>query len=111
MTQDGQHADYLQFNFGGITNLGRRHQTDDNKLKVLITAELLEEHPDVSNGSVFQVTAGVRYEMIDKDILWVSQAPITAVDYQHHEYADQDKVNSTFLCYAGTCFYLTISHV
>ncbi|XP_022105368.1 uncharacterized protein LOC110987183 [Acanthaster planci] len=104
--EDGQNADYVQFNFGGITNLGRRHQTDDSKLKVLISAELMASHPDVSNGTEFEVTAGIRYEMADKDILWVSKAQITAVDYQHHEYSDNDKIPKFKIRNRGKDYYL-----
>ncbi|PIK48012.1 hypothetical protein BSL78_15113 [Apostichopus japonicus] len=109
-------ADYAQFNFGRITNVGLRHLADDNKLKIHISAELLAsvskdvynafymntidnldkvkdpaENPKLRvgtvNGTELDVTAGVRYERQDFDNLLVIRSPIVAFENQPKEYA------------------------
>ncbi|PIK56284.1 hypothetical protein BSL78_06812 [Apostichopus japonicus] len=80
-------ADYAQFNFGRITNVGLRHLADDNKLKIHISAELLASVSSTVNGTELDVTAGVRYERQDFDNLLVIRSPIVAFENQPKEYA------------------------
>lgn len=84
--EDTISADYAQFNFGRITNVGLRHQANDNLLKIHISAELLEGVSGTMNGTQLEVTAGVRYERQDFDNLLVIRSQVVAFDVQPKEY-------------------------
>ncbi|XP_070558199.1 uncharacterized protein [Ptychodera flava] len=78
--EDGSKTDYVQFNFGHVTNVGERHLEGDNTIVVHVTAKLEDDHPAIKLNSTFLVTAGVRYEMADDDVLWIAQNPINVTD-------------------------------
>ncbi|XP_077978323.1 uncharacterized protein LOC144433822 [Glandiceps talaboti] len=86
--EDGENTDYVQFNFGHVTNTGQRHSDDDNTIMIHVTTKLEENHPAMKPNTTFLVTAGVRYEMANNDVLWVAQNPINTTDDAH----DYDQV-------------------
>ncbi|XP_063953858.1 uncharacterized protein LOC129256638 [Lytechinus pictus] len=88
---DGENRDYVRLDFGRVTNIGRRSEAGDNELKVHISAQLLFDAPDASNGTELTITAGVRYEMEQNDLVWMVQYPLLAVDQRLADYTSAAK--------------------
>ena len=96
LSQDNTYVDYIQFDFGPITNLNRQNPNhkDPDLLQLHFSAEMLADHPAVGNGTEFLVQAGVRYELVDKDVLWAVEIPVYSVDDQTSMYSEPEKVSN-----------------
>lgn len=90
--EDNTNVDYIQFDFGRVSNMQvDTSDTNNDLLQIHFSSELLESHPSVANGSEFFVQAGVRYELIDKDVLWASEISVFARDRQYDMYTEPEK--------------------
>ncbi len=92
--QDGDNVDYIEMDFGFVTNLNFNNPThvDPDLLQILFSVEMLEDHPSVTNGSEFFVQAGVRFGLVDKDVLYAVEIPVYAIDQQYDMYTEPEKV-------------------
>ncbi|XP_071484744.1 uncharacterized protein [Diadema antillarum] len=88
---DGVNQDFVRFDFGRISNVGRRSDSEDSELKLHVSAQLLFDAPDVSNGTELMVSAGVRYEMEGKDLMWMTNYPLIVVDQRLTDYGSAAK--------------------
>ncbi|XP_071961110.1 uncharacterized protein [Antedon mediterranea] len=81
-------GDTVTFDFGRITNIGRRSEVSDSTVKIRVVAKMSESAVD---GNQYTVTSGVTYSTTSTaEVLWTATVDLTGSQAMPQNYANDD---------------------